>query len=448
MDMNIEGRRFGRLEAIKRIDEVNEAGEMARPSYYSAYMCRCDCGTRVRATYYALFRGKTSCGCDRVPKQRNLTGRRFGALTAIRPLLRETDGTIMRGDDPFLRWECRCDCGNAVAVCGLQLMAGVAASCGCIAALPGKDADSAKMRSLCGGETMRNNTTGVNGVTYADRAHTRYRASIGFRGADLDLGCHDSLDEARAVRKRAEQLLFDAPMDSVELLPEGSPVVAENRDGLEKRMSARSAKRAAERSYPLDAEMIGFLNRSLDARRLVWQMMEPEPMQADDGAVIGARVRETREKAALSIRSFAEAAGLGRSYLARVEKGLSRLTEEAAGRIADKFDSLCSAEWLLYGIEQNGDCPYSPEMNDWLKHSCELRKLVQLAHELNSVPTRPKNRKPSPPRRRPVSQSEEEDWNEDVGELSMITQPAWPARRYTVNRDDWSDDYSDDVYIR
>ena len=442
MNMNIEGRRFGRLAVISRLDAPDAQGEMPRPSYYSAYLCKCDCGAEVKTTYYALFQGKTSCGCDRVPRQRDLTGKRFGALTAIKPLLREADGTLVRGDDAFLRWECRCDCGNVVAVHGLRLTAGVTASCGCIAAMPRRDGDSHRVKSLCGGETMRNNTTGVNGVTYADRAHTRYRVSIGFRGADLDLGCYPSLETAGAVRKRAEKLLFDPAADRVEIVEPSAPLSAKARDALSRRMSARSAKRAAERDYPLNAEMIRFLNESLDARRLVWQMMDPDSMEPDDSAVIGARVREFREKAGLSIRGLAEAAGLGRSYLARVEKGLSCLTEEAADRIAQRFEGKCTAEWLLYGIVSNNDCPYSPEMNDWLKHSCELRKLVRLAHELNDAP-----RRTAKPQRRKASRGEGEPYiNEDAGELSVIGQPSWSARQY-ARADEWSDGYSDDVYM-
>ena len=58
-------------------------------------------------------------------KLRDLTGERFGALTAIK-LLPKREG--MR-DRP--RWLCKCDCGNTIEVYSDNLLHG-RKSCGCI----------------------------------------------------------------------------------------------------------------------------------------------------------------------------------------------------------------------------------------------------------------------------------------------------------------------------
>ena len=436
MKMDIVGRRFGRLEVLERIDARDDRGEMPRPSYYSAYRCRCACGAQVRSTYYALYRGKTSCGCDRVPKQRNLAGRRFGSLTALRPVLEGGDGRMLRGDDALLRWECRCDCGVTVAVCGLQLAAGVIGSCGCVAPTPVRENSDIN-------RVMRNNTTGVNGVTYADKSHTRYRVFIGFRGTDYDLGCYDTLDDAKTVRLRAEEMLYHPSPEDVTEVQSTEATVVDFSDRMARRMSRRSALRAAEKDYPLDADMLGFLNANAQARRMVWQMMTGTPMQPDDRKLVGARVRKTREKTGLSIRAFAEAAGLGKSYLTKVESGLSALSDEATKCIVDHFGQYCTREWLLYGIQHSEECPYSPEMNDWLKQSGELRKIVQLTHELADAPIRPRPQKKTTPKPPP---STYETWTEDDGDIDALGQPAWSARTYSQTND-WMNDFSDDVYM-
>ena len=55
---------------------------------------------------------------------RDLTGKRFGKLVAIRPIEREEKYTN-------LRWECICDCGNKKNVQASNLISGHTKSCGC-----------------------------------------------------------------------------------------------------------------------------------------------------------------------------------------------------------------------------------------------------------------------------------------------------------------------------
>lgn len=54
---------------------------------------------------------------------RDLTGQRFGKLTAL--------ATVGRDKNRKTLWECICDCGNRSVVIGAKLSNGRARSCGC-----------------------------------------------------------------------------------------------------------------------------------------------------------------------------------------------------------------------------------------------------------------------------------------------------------------------------
>lgn len=60
-----------------------------------------------------------------LPKQAiDLTGQRFGRLTALGPVGRSGNGRIA--------WSCRCDCGKTTTVSGKNLRNGNTQSCGCL----------------------------------------------------------------------------------------------------------------------------------------------------------------------------------------------------------------------------------------------------------------------------------------------------------------------------
>lgn len=61
-----------------------------------------------------------------MPKFIDLTGQRYGKLTALRPV-RKLSGSIMR-----VFWECQCDCGKIKAINASSLKSGHTSSCGCI----------------------------------------------------------------------------------------------------------------------------------------------------------------------------------------------------------------------------------------------------------------------------------------------------------------------------
>ena len=56
-------------------------------------------------------------------KRYDLTGMRFGKLTAIAPTEQRQSGSVV--------WECRCDCGKTAFVRSVYLTTGKTKSCGC-----------------------------------------------------------------------------------------------------------------------------------------------------------------------------------------------------------------------------------------------------------------------------------------------------------------------------
>lgn len=121
--LDLAGRTFGRLTAIRRVASSREG---------SIWECSCECGKSTRVTAGRLVSGKTrSCGClaremSSVRNSLSLEGRTFGRLTAIRRA-----GSTIRGE---VIWECSCACGGFSKVNTSRLTSsGGARSCGCLA---------------------------------------------------------------------------------------------------------------------------------------------------------------------------------------------------------------------------------------------------------------------------------------------------------------------------
>ena len=240
------GQRFGRWTILDRY-VFSARGE-------KKYLCRCDCGTEryvlerslkyggsqscgclrkeraYQATAYNLL-GQTfgelrvigrsrkrtemgaywtclcSCGCKSVRSYAtsNITGQRFGRLTAMYP-------TKKRDAKGFVIWHCRCDCGNEPDVSYNNLMYCGQQSCGC--RKKEHDQELGTLLTHVGGTSLemiqsqklpRDNTTGYKGV-YLVRG--KYLAKIVFQKKQYFLGTYDSIEEAAAARKSAEALLF------------------------------------------------------------------------------------------------------------------------------------------------------------------------------------------------------------------------------------------------
>ena len=114
---DLTGQKFGRLTAMETTNE--------RDGTSVIWKCTCDCGNETRASSKDLTTGvKKSCGCVLEKRIRNLSGYKFGMLTAIRPTDQRKSGAVV--------WECECDCGTTVFVSSRHLVQGDTKSCGCL----------------------------------------------------------------------------------------------------------------------------------------------------------------------------------------------------------------------------------------------------------------------------------------------------------------------------
>lgn len=114
--IDLSGKRFGKLVAVKRI--VSETGH----GLHAVWECICDCGETTTARS-SLLRSEntTSCGCK--TSARDLVGKRFGKLEV-------TSRKGSNGDGEPL-WQCLCACGKHHVTQGRLLLNGQSRSCGC-----------------------------------------------------------------------------------------------------------------------------------------------------------------------------------------------------------------------------------------------------------------------------------------------------------------------------
>ena len=129
----------------------------------------------------------------------DLTGQRFGKLTALRPAESIGGGTA---------WVCRCDCGRETVVRTDNLRYGRSKSCGCQRGINPLRAGTALADSTHVKRTKtecvkKNNTSGVSGVEWLP-LKKRWKATICFKGKRYFLGHYRIFEDAVAARKRAE----------------------------------------------------------------------------------------------------------------------------------------------------------------------------------------------------------------------------------------------------
>ena len=169
-----------------------EGSDTERPH---RWLCRCQCG------------GK-SCGClarkARAWRALDLTGQRFGRLTALEPTEERQRTSVV--------WRCRCDCGKEVLASTTKLTGGIVQSCGCLQAYQRKKNMAAAIhivdgtcveRIACQKETAAN-TSGHRGVSR--RKNGTWRACMDFQGKRYDLGTYHTLEEAVAARLEGEKM--------------------------------------------------------------------------------------------------------------------------------------------------------------------------------------------------------------------------------------------------
>lgn len=190
---NLIGQRFGKLTVIKELG----GGRI---------LCRCDCGREKEFNKSNVKRGLAkSCGsCVRRHTRRDLikdtVGRRFGKLVVLKEL-------------GYGRVLCRCDCGNTKEISKTHLLNSDIISCGCAlkqTAIKSREPKLYKgtdINKISTATATSRSSTGIRGVSYSTR-RGKYRANIGFRGQKFELGCFDTLEEAAAARKAAEERLY------------------------------------------------------------------------------------------------------------------------------------------------------------------------------------------------------------------------------------------------
>ena len=205
---DITGQRFGNLIAKKFICYDKK--------YRDNWLFQCDCGNeKIMPAANVKWGRVRSCGClrrshiDKVIKK-DLTGQRFGRLTAIRPTeRRDASGSIV--------WECRCDCGTTVYLSVNVLNIGKTQSCGCLCREKRKESisyrrdfieDTSISRLIVAKTPRSDNTSGYTGVYY-NKKNSRWEARICFQKKQYHLGSYCDKVDAINARKAAEKELHD-----------------------------------------------------------------------------------------------------------------------------------------------------------------------------------------------------------------------------------------------
>lgn len=183
------------------------------PKGSTIWNCRCDCGNEVQAELVQLTAGyRKSCGCLRHPPLKDFIGRRFGKLEV----------TGYEGKRKGMhQWRCICDCGKNTVVGQTLLQSGKAKSCGCLKAeiykenLGLRDGTSITiLKAVKSGRLIQSNTSGYNGVYY-NKKRGVWVAQITFQGRTRYLGSYGQLSDAVKARRKGEEI-YDAYLEELE----------------------------------------------------------------------------------------------------------------------------------------------------------------------------------------------------------------------------------------
>ena len=129
---NIKGQIFERLTVLERLPSQKDKNGKSR----SLWLCQCSCGNSIQVILKYLRNGHVkSCGCLKRDKMRtlgrrnrsDLVGQVFGKLSVLKqaPNYTSASGKV------YIRWVCRCECGNIKEVTTGGLKSGTK-SCGCL----------------------------------------------------------------------------------------------------------------------------------------------------------------------------------------------------------------------------------------------------------------------------------------------------------------------------
>lgn len=176
------------------------------------WLCRCDCSNEKWIRADSIKSGNSvSCGCQQKSKPKNLSGKRFGRLVAIRPIEQKKYRNIV--------WECKCDCGNTTNVSSSNLIAGHIQSCGCLASDISKKTikeavkvtkenivENTNIFLIQKEKPNANNTSGYRGVTY-DKRGNKWIAQIQFKKRLYYLGRYNAPKKASEAYEIAKEKL-------------------------------------------------------------------------------------------------------------------------------------------------------------------------------------------------------------------------------------------------
>lgn len=163
---SLDGQVFGKLTVLHR-SEFSFNNKV----YWT---CKCECGRTLDVCGTDL-RNKNIDSCEYCRDHHyyfnDLTGIRYGLLTAIKSIGRDNSGHHM--------WECQCDCGGTTTVSSIALISGNTSSCGCL-----------KNHSI--GEAMINRW--LLSMNYNFRRQITFNDCVSPKGAKLkyDFGIYDN----------------------------------------------------------------------------------------------------------------------------------------------------------------------------------------------------------------------------------------------------------------
>ena len=199
-----------------KLTAVRRTDQMKHGS--AVWLCRCDCGKETAVSEYSLISGNTkSCGCLKSPDR---TGQRFGSLVVVG----RSEKRGKRGSRTVPLWECRCDCGATVYRAMDSLTTFQNCSCGqCL-----NQSKPQKMRKYAGfyeGTQISRindmtptaaNTSGVRGVHFDNRSG-RWVARLKFKRRTYYLGSYTKIEDAAKARAQAEEDIFESYLEGVDL---------------------------------------------------------------------------------------------------------------------------------------------------------------------------------------------------------------------------------------
>lgn len=137
--------------------------------------------------------------------KQDLTGKRFGRLTAIKPVGIASNGSIM--------WKCRCDCGNHVSVRTAYLNCGKTKSCGkCrppVIEKIKKFKDTVTFEDIDKIEPFRSTTGYADIYSIKQPDNVIFRVYIHVLGERVYLGQRKTLFEAIKLQEEALKLLIE-----------------------------------------------------------------------------------------------------------------------------------------------------------------------------------------------------------------------------------------------